>query len=178
MSQRAVLPVLEINTTGIPMDKDCVDDLTSTYIQVKNDLECKIRDWANWPELNLNSIFQMREFLFGERYSGKLDPETGEAIRLRPDKARVIAAMPVLTTGKRQIPWSEIVMAGNESDHAPATNKSVMSLLFLTSDNLKVFRGGEWVFEDVSEIIGWVRDHRIVGGILHSVLRTSEGNPN
>lgn len=177
VSQRAVLPVLEINTVGIPMDKDCVDDLTSTYIQVKNDLQCKIRDWANWPELNLNSIFQMREFLFGERYNGKLDPETGENVRLRPAGARVIAAMPVLTTGKLQRPWSEIVVAGEERDHAPATNKSVMSLLSLTSDNLKVFRDGEWVFEDVSDIIGWVRDYRIVGRVLQSVLRMPEVDP-
>ena len=171
VSQRAVLPVLEINTTGIPMDKDCVDTLTSAYIQVKNDLEHRIRTWANWPALNLNSVFQVREFLFGEEYNGKADLTTSEPIRLRPEEARSIATLPVLTTGLRPKSWDEVVAAGEEHEHAPATNKSVMALLVMEADNLRVRRDGEWVHEDMSEIIGWVRDYRIVARVLQSVLR-------
>ena len=125
ISQRAVLAVLEISTVGIPLDKKRVDDMTITYMEAKSKLEQKIKDWANWPELNMNSVYQVRELLFGTRYNGKNMVE-GVRPRLRPPEAKSLEAMPILTTDKRPKRWTEVI----EVTESPITDTHRATLQF------------------------------------------------
>jgi len=85
ISMRAQPAALEINCTGVEIDRQRLDDLTGAYMVARDELSERIRRWANWPQFNLNSVFQVREFLFGEGLNGKAraNPED-PPIRLRP----------------------------------------------------------------------------------------------
>lgn len=85
ISMRAQPAALEINCTGVEIDRQRLDDLTGAYMVSRDELSSKIRRWANWPKFNLNSVFQVREFLFGEALNGKERPNPEDPpIRLRP----------------------------------------------------------------------------------------------
>ena len=170
ISQRAVLAVLEINTVGIPLDKKRVDDMTITYMEAKSKLEQKIKDWANWPELNMNSVYQVRELLFGTRYNGKNMVE-GVRPRLRPPEAKSLEAMPILTTDKRPKRWTEVIEEGKEDEYSVSTNKMTLSIMENEGDSLMVWECGDWVSRDFKEQIGWIRDYRFISQVLKSVLR-------
>jgi len=170
ISQRAALAVLEINTTGIPLDKKRVDEMTVTYMEVKSDLEDRIKQWAKWPEMNMNSTFHVRELLFGTNYNGK-ELVDGERPRLRPEEAISIEAMPILTTDKRPKRWEEVINDGKEDDHTASTNKMTLAIMQNEAENLRVWRDGKWVTRNYKEQIGWIRDYRFISQILKSVLR-------
>jgi len=169
VSQRAVLAALEINTSGMMLDKDRVDDLTGMYLQAKNELEAKIREWSNWPDLNLNSPFQVRELLFGTKHNGK-DLVDGIRPKLSPPDANLIEAVPILTTEKRPRKWSELT-AEDIVEQSASTNKTVLAMMYHDADRLLVERDGKKVEMNYREQVEWVRDYRYISQILKSVLR-------
>ena len=178
---RAAIPCLEINRHGILLDKDRVDELTSDYMDSKEELVRLIREWAKWPELNLDSRFQVAELLFGEQYNGHDKLPDGTFRRLRPKGARTVGALPVLTTDKRPKPWTEVMLEKKEDDYTAGTNKQVLGMLLHTAENLRVNRlvkgkkgkppKRKWVKRDCREIVGRVRDYRFISQVLKSVLR-------
>ena len=87
------LPFLEINTTGIEVDRDRLRDLTDLYGREADRLVAKIRESILWPAFNLNSHYQMRELLFGEEFNGA--KKTGP---LRPDDAKTLRITPLYDT--------------------------------------------------------------------------------
>jgi len=180
MSMQAALPCLEINTTGILLDKKRVDEMTSLYMDAKRQLGERIREWANWRKLNLESRFQVAELLFGERYNGHEKQTDGTIRRLRPEGAKTVGALPVLTTDKRPKPWEEVMAAKKEDDYTASTNKQVLGMLVHNAKKLRCFvktrraPGGEWLDRDRSGIIGWIRDYRFTSQVLKSVLRNPE----
>ena len=180
MSMQAALSCLEINRTGILLDKDRVDEMTDLYLEAKQLLGDKIRQWAKWPELTLASRFQVGELLFGEKYNGHPKQQDGTWRRLRPKGARTVGAMPLLSTGKRPTPWNEIAASKKEEDYTPSTNKQVLGMLVHSSKNLRCYcktkkhPEGKWIVRDRSDIIGWVRDYRFTSQVLQSVLRPPE----
>jgi uracil-DNA glycosylase family 4 len=169
VSQRAALAVLEIKCTGIPIDHKRVDELTSIYMKARDDLYAKIRQWFKWPELNLQSTNHVRELLFGEELNGKRTPD-GKPQRLRPEGAVSLYAVPVLTTEKRSRPWENLT-AEEQKENIPATNKSVLGMMFHSAEELAVYRNGRVVKVDHRDQIGWIRDYRYISQILKSVLR-------
>lgn len=173
MYMRALPVVLEINTTGAMIDRDRVDELTETYMSSKAELEQRVRDWAGWPEFNLNSVFQVREFLFGEELNGK-DRELGAPpIRIRPPKAKSLKLEPNLTTDKRPVAWEKVVQEGLQNEKTPSTNKTSLSVL--AQDNQEVWRYQRRVDREVcfdfSKQVNWIRDYRFISQVLKSCLR-------
>jgi uracil-DNA glycosylase family 4 len=169
VSQRAVLAVLEMKQTGMMLDSARVDELTAIYMDVKNDLERKLQKWAKWPKLNLASVYQVRELMFGTKYNGKLLVD-GKRPRIRPEGARSLHAVPLLTTEKRPRKWSEL-KPGEEKENNASTNKSVLGDMLHRGKELLVVENGQQVTKDCKEIIGNIRDHRFIGRVLSSVLR-------
>lgn len=171
MGMRAMPVILEINTKGILVDRARIDELTETYMQARSEMRQKIRDWARWPDMNLDSVFQVREFLFGEKYNGK--PYEDTPVRLRPRGARSLRVDPVLSTDKRPMPWDEVVSKGLEREKNASTDKTSLSLL--AQDNQEVVRQhpktGKIYNLDFSEQINWIRDYRFIGQVLKSNLR-------
>jgi len=144
-SMRALAALIEIHDVGIKIDRQQVDRLTASYMQVGQTLLEELRSKANWPAFNPRSHPQSVELLFGEKYNNKLDKE-GNPVRLRPEGAISLALQPVLTT-------SGDVWTGAPTDR-PSTNKEVCGLLAPQHPIAKL-----------------LQDCRFIDHILKSVLR-------
>lgn len=170
MSMRAAPAVLEVHRTGIALDRHKVDELTLTYLRARGRMERRIRKWAKWPEFNLNSVQQVREFLFGEQLNGKLDKE-GKVVRIRPKGAVSLKLDPLLDTSKRPVSWKEIRERGEEGDHSPGTGKMILAIMAQESQAVPAIRKGKRVLVDYSQQINWIRDYRFISQVLKSTLR-------
>lgn len=180
ISMRAQPIALEISRSGLRIDRDRLDGLTETYLKAKARLGEGIRKLARWngPDeknvFNLNSVFQMREFLFGEELNGKERPDPfGPPVRLRPKGAVSLRLTPIMTTDKRPMPWSEVVQKGLENEKTPSTNK--IALAILAQENQEVLRWSEsrqrQVKVDFSVPVNQVRDYRFISQVLRQTLR-------
>jgi hypothetical protein len=150
--------ILDMHRNGILVDRKCIDRLTEAFYTGRSAQEEKIRDWAQWPEFNIRSTQQVKEFLFGHELNGKLDGKTGEPVRIRPRGARSLGVMPLLDTSKPPRRWADIVERGEENRATPTTGKMVLAIL--AQDN-----------PDVAEQINWLRDYRFLDQVLKSVLK-------
>lgn len=176
--QRAMLPVLEINTGGLLVDRERMDELTAIFLDKRDQLRADIRKYFNWEEtdgqdpLNLESPYHVREVLFGHRLNGMRD-ENGEPIRLRPQNAVSLGIMPVLTTGKRPLPWAEVVEAGKEGEETPSTSKTVLGILLHEAKTLQCWNDELCQYEtkDYEHPIALIRDYRFMNQVLKTVLR-------
>lgn len=171
ISQRAALTVLEIKMTGIPLDRKRIDELTATYMQVKEELAQKIKEWFKWPELNLQSANHIRELLYGEKLNCVRTADGG-VTRLRPEGAVSLFAIPLLTTEKRPRPWMEL-SEEEKRENTPSTAGKVLGMMHHIAKQLPCIdqETGKMVKLDYKEQIGWLRDYRFIGQILKSVLR-------
>jgi len=86
-------PFLEMNCTGICVDRDRLNDLMEVYGNKQRSLLKSIRRRMHWPKFNLNSHYQMREILYGDKWNGakKVGP-------LRPEGAVSLMTLPLYTT--------------------------------------------------------------------------------
>lgn len=168
VSMRALPAVLEMNTKGVLIDRKRVDELTELYMRVKEELEWRVRKDANWPTLNLNSVEQVREYLFGEKYNG-----SKKKCRLRPSKARSLRLRPVMTTDKRPMAWDEVERLDLKAEKTASTNKTALAILAQESqaverEHQKTKEKINW---DASAYVNRIRDYRFISQILKSVLR-------
>lgn len=153
---------LEIRLTGITLDRPRLDEMTQIFIEARDQLEQQVREDFRWPDFNLRSHYQVREALFGEQLNGaKLKP--GEKVRrLRPPEATTLRLTPILSTGKRPMPWDEVQRRGLEGSTLPSTNKTVLGILQHEA------RGR------AAEVVGRLRDYRFLDQVLKSVLAPPE----
>lgn len=171
MTMRALPVVLEINVTGLVLDRERLQHLTEIYIETKDKLRDRIRKWAKWPDMNLASLQQTREFLFGKDFNGKLVKPGEPPMRLRPEGARTLGLTPTITTDKFPILWEEVVEK-KMTDKTPSTGKTALSLLAQESRRVvrKSKQGKEVIF-DLSEPVQLFQDYRFIEQILKSSLR-------
>jgi hypothetical protein len=149
--------ILEMHCTGLPCDRTRIDYLTGVFMKARDRQEATIRTWAKWPEFNIRSVMQVREFLFGEQYNGKITKD-GSIVRLRPPKGKTLQLDPVIDTSKPPKQWWDIRARGAEKEHSPATGKMVLGMLAQECDNER-------------DQINWIRDYRFLDQVLKSVLR-------
>jgi uracil-DNA glycosylase family 4 len=172
ISMRATPAVIEMQTTGVLINRKRVDDQTQLFMQKRDELEQEIRDWAKWPDLNLQSTQQVRELLFGEALNGKQRKDPAVPIRIRPRGARTMRVTPAMSSDKRPVAWAEVLRKGEQDTRTPSTNKT--SLAMLSQDNTAVERhtiDGRTVTVDYSKVIAKLRDYRFIGQVLKSSLR-------
>lgn len=146
--------IVEMRETGLLLDQDLTRVMIGAYGTAKVQMERRIREWAFWPEFNVRSVFQVREFLFGERYNGAKKPG-----RLRPAEAKSLELRPLLDTSKPPRPWDEV-----ERDGLPATagtGKLVLGGLMLDHP-------------EEAEQVGWIRGYRFLDQLVKTVLRPPE----
>lgn len=181
IAQRAVEAVFEINNTGLLVDRERAEALMMSYLAKKEELAGQIRRWANWPDLNLESHYQVRELLFGARYNGHAPTEEGTVRRTRPANARSMHLVPVLTTGNRPKPWEEVVREGSEKDYTPSTNKNSMGILWHAGSSaacrVRPGRADESIVKgDYEREIALVKDYKAISRIITSVLKPPDAN--
>lgn len=169
ISQKAVLGTLEMKQTGICVDMDKVDEMTSVYMEAKQRLANKIRKQALWPELNPESVYQIREFLFGACYNGSRNDD-GTVKRLRPPTARSLQAVPMTTTEKRPRAW-RLLQPDERKQLSPSTNKTALGMMVHYGKRLAVRRRCGIVRRDRQEAVQAIRDYRFISQVLKSVLR-------
>lgn len=153
ISMRASPAFLEMEMTGVYVDKARGEELTACYQAAQVRLLEELREKIKWPEFNPGSTQHKLELLFGEKYNGKVDKSSaGKIIRLRPEGATCLNLTPVKTTGKKD--WAVIAARGEESYHNPSTDKEVLSILGATTP-----------------IVAQLRDINFIKHLLSSTLR-------
>lgn len=151
--------ILEIHQTGIAVDRFRVDKLTTDFLRARNNLEAEIKKEINWPNFNLRSPQQVREYLFGEELNRAVTKDSSKAFtRLRPKDAISLRIEPLVNTDKRPKRWAELVDKGVVDEHTPSTSKATLAIL--AQDN-----------PDYEKDINRLRDHRFLDQVLKSVLR-------
>lgn len=159
VSQRASNGFLEMEMTGVSVDKKRAEVLASVYMAAKSELTAKLQELLNWPTFNPYSAQQCRAALFGPKFSGKLNKDTGEPVDIRPEGARTLALKPVKTSGKPSKNWDKVVYRKEEHLYNPSTDKEVLGILCLRLFN-------EPKYEEVKTL----RSIRFAGQVLKSVL--------
>lgn len=177
-SHRAALPVLEINCTGLMVNRGRLDQLSVRFARVTDAILARIRDKINWPTFNPESRFEFAELLFGEEYNGML-PQYGKLVRKRPPGAFTIRAEPLQSTGDYPTAWTDIIEKGKQLQVAPSCGKQTLGELYHTGViRVRRFnpRTGKWVYrwEDHKELLGLLRSYRIMSQALKQVLHAPE----
>jgi uracil-DNA glycosylase family 4 len=175
ISHRSSLAALEINCTGMAVDRQRLDELAVRFSVKRDEYLAKLRDCTNWPTFNPRSRFEFAELLFGEEFNGYY-PQYGKDVRTRPPGAWTLRAEPLRSTGKYPKEWVEIREAGKERQVGANTGKQTLGEMFWSAERLQVRRPdryGIWriVEEDHSEFVSLLRDFRYVDQALKGLIR-------
>lgn len=152
--------IAEMRRNGILLDRKRVEHFTVAFLETRNDIERQLREWANWPSLNVRSVYQIRELLFGERYNGH-DWVDGMPVRIRPPGAMSAGLTPITDTSKPARRWEEIVAAGEERRSSPSTAKSSLAILAIENEN--------------HPAVVLTRDYRFLDQVVKQTLRPPTG---
>lgn len=158
-AHNASLAFLEMELTGLVIDRTRADELTTLFMNTQDRLIAEIRAELNWPDFNPKSQPQLAVALFGERFSDRYQNPPSV-----PAGAVLLNLRPVKTTGKRPVLWNELSWRGVNADTAvPSTDKE--SLGILGHQNATAAK---------------IRDYKFISQVLQSVLRkpnvTEEGD--
>jgi uracil-DNA glycosylase family 4 len=158
-AHRASLSFLEMEMTGLVIDRTRADELTTLFMNTQERLLAEIRQELNWPDFNPKSQPQLSVVLFGEKFSNRYtNPPTV------PEGALLLNLRPVKTTGKRPVLWNEMSWRGvNPETATPSTDKESLGIL-----------------GHINSTAAKIRDYKFVSQVLQSVLRkpsvTDEGD--
>lgn len=137
---RACLGIAEIEETGMLVDRERLLELTAMYAAKRDELDEALRARIRWPDFNHRSVFDVRELLFGEQYSGRKAADGQRVAARRPPGAACCLLTPIKSTGKRSRDWQKIVDNGDEKKFSPSTNKETLGILSASSDVAKSLR--------------------------------------
>lgn len=146
----ASLAFLEMELTGLLVDRDRADELTNLFMTTQENLLAEIREELNWPTFNPKSQPQLAVALFGRSFLGRYKnaPEI-------PEDARLLDLRPVKTTGKRPVLWADMSWRGVNADTAvPSTDKESLGILGHRNNTAAK-----------------IRDYKFISQALQSVLR-------
>jgi uracil-DNA glycosylase family 4 len=161
ISMRASPACLEMEQTGLMVDMRRAEALVDTYRVTMSRKVEELKKLIGWESFNLNSPFDCRELLFGVKYRGQIDKETGLPKRNSPETAKLCHLLPIKATGgKTKKSWEELEMSGEAGQHSPATDKETLGILFHQTKK-----------DDVGMIVGGLRDIRFLGQLLKTTLR-------
>lgn len=146
----ASLAFLEMELTGLVIDRDRADELTTLFMNTQEQILAEIRAEINWPDFNPKSQPQLAVALFGAEFGNRYTNPPAV-----PEDARLLDLRPIKTTGKRPTLWVELGMRGVDPDTAtPSTDKE--SLGILGHQNATAAK---------------IRDYKFISQVLQSVLR-------
>ena len=186
---RGCAGLLEINCTGVLIDRDRLDRLVDLFNNFKKDCLDRVRAWARWDDLNLDSHFQMKEFLYGEELNGYsvVYPEKGKK-KYRPKRAKCLLLRPVKSSEKYARRWEEVEGVGDQNKVSPSSDQGSL-LYYLRNKKAPVkYPSGLVKEEDVEEVLWSVYGYSLCKSITRNVLpppvvdergiprRTFEGN--
>lgn len=126
-AMRASPAFLEMERCGLRFDAEKASALTVSYQAAASRTLADLRARLNWPDFNPNSVFQVRDLVFGAAYTGKKNVD-GSDRRYRPPGTDSLGLRPVTTTGKPPKSWDDVVRRGEQALYAPSTAKEVLNI--------------------------------------------------
>lgn len=147
-AHQASLAFLEMELTGLVIDKDRADELTTLFIETQNKLLENIRADLNWPAFNPKSHPQLAVALFGRGFAKNFTNKI-----VVPDDATTLDLEPVKTTGKRPQLWRDVPKSVRDT-RAPSTDKESLGIL-----------------GHINPTAARIRDYKFIAQVLQSVLR-------
>jgi DNA polymerase len=149
-AHRASLAFLEMELTGLVIDRCRADELTTMFMNTQERLIAEVRQELNWPDFNPKSQPQLAVALFGLKFLDRFtNPPT------IPEDAQLLNLRPVKTTGKRPVLWTELSWRGIDAKTAtPSTDKESLGILGY-----------------VNPTAAKIRDYKFISQVLQSVLR-------
>lgn len=161
ISMRASPACLEMEMTGLRVDRTRSDLLIESYSKSETELIAEIRKLVNWPTFACTSPFDMRELLYGYKLRGQINKATGDYIRKSPPEAKLCNLIPIKTTNKNvKKPWEQLVEDNEDKNYTPATDRESLGILFHTIEN-----------KEKAGIVSRLRDLRFIGQLLRTTLR-------
>ena len=150
IAHSASLAFLEMELTGLVIDRDRADDLTKLFMETQSRILNEIRTDLNWPDFNPKSQPQLSVALFGTEFGARYT--NAPAI---PEDATPLNLDPIKTTGKRPTLWVELSFRGIDPNTAtPSTDK----------ESLGILGHGH-------PTAAKIRDYKFISQVLQSVLR-------
>lgn len=165
VSHSASLAFLEMEQTGLPLDRRRTEDMIKLFQSTRSRLLSELRQEINWPTFNPNSPQQCVAFLFGgddeigKRFTHRLKEKTGERVCIVPEGAMTMGLNPLVTTGKRSKAWSDVVNRGEEDLYNPSTDGQTLGIL---GQNFP--------------LAAKLRDVRFISQILKTILKPPKSN--
>ena len=150
IAHNASLAFLEMELTGLEIDRRRADELTTLFMNTQERLLNEVREELHWPDFNPKSQPQLAVALFGTEFFNRFTnpPEI-------PEGANLLNLRPVKTTGKRPALWSELGWRGINPDTAvPSTDKESLGILGY-----------------INPTAAKIRDYKFISQVLQSVLR-------
>lgn len=155
IAHSASLAFLEMEMTGLLIDRDRADELTTLFMNTQDRLLEEIRRELNWPAFNPKSQPQLAVALFGRKFGARYT--NAPAV---PTDAKPLDLTPIKTTGKRPTLWNEINSRGGDINTAvPSTDKESLGIL-----------------GHVNSTAAKIRDYKFTSQVLQSVLRKPTAN--
>jgi uracil-DNA glycosylase len=144
----ASLAFLEMEMTGLVLDRDRTDHLANIFIAQQEKLLRKVREELKWPAFNPKSHPQLAVALFGRSFVKNF----ANKINI-PDDAVMLNLTPIKTTGKKPKLWHTLDSAEAELS-PPSTDKESLGILGHSNSTAAK-----------------IRDYKFIAQVLQSVLR-------
>ena len=149
LAHGASIAFLEMEMTGLLLDRTRVDELTTLFINTQDRMLAEIRSELNWPTFNPKSQPQLAVALFGRDYAQRYTNPPD-----MPADAQPLNLVPVKTTGKRPTLWRDLHGKDTIAAATPSTDKE--SLGILGHKNATAAK---------------IRDYKFISQVLQSTLR-------
>jgi uracil-DNA glycosylase family 4 len=156
-AHQASLAFLEMELTGLVIDKDRADELTTLFMTTQIRLLEEVRAELNWSAFNPKSHPQLAVALFGRGFIKNFANKIAV-----PEEAQTLDLKPIKTTGKRPRLWNDVPASVRDSS-SPSTDKESLGIL-----------------GHINPTAAKIRDYKFIAQVLQSVLRkpteTDEGD--
>jgi hypothetical protein len=118
----ATLPILEIEMTGMNVDRERLELLSHKYTAKRTELAETLRTMLSWPDFNPDSPVQKAAALFGWVKQG--------AKPSFPDTATLCKFEPIKATNDKK--WADLIKSPEKmASYTPSTDRSVLTGLIL-----------------------------------------------
>lgn len=142
------LAFLEMEMTGLVLDRDRADKLMVLFLNAQNKTLAELRRALNWPEFNPKSQPQLAVALFGRQFGRKYTNPPNV-----PDDAQLLDMEPIKTTGKRPTLWGDLTDDARKAA-TPSTDRESLGIL-----------------GHRNPVAAKIRDYKFLSQVLQSTLR-------
>lgn len=148
VAHQASLAFLEMEMTGLVIDRARADELTNLFMEKQDKLLAEIRVELNWPDFNPKSHPQLAVAMFGRDFLRNFTNKVNV-----PEEAVTLDMTPIKTTGKRPKLWRDL-RPYEIAQSPPSTDKESLGIL-----------------GHMNPTAAKIRDYKFIAQVLQSVLR-------